>query len=75
MKEYEMIRQIFNECPNNRTRDNFIEEICTEDLDAYVRGMFGDKMLTVEKTACADGSIVYEVESAGLRQRLTFTEF
>ncbi len=75
MKEYEMIRQIFNECPNNKTRDNFIEEICTDDLDVFVEQMFPDKMLRVEKMVCADGSIVYDVESAGLHQRLTFTEF
>ncbi len=28
MKEYEMVREIFNECANNQMRDVFIEEIC-----------------------------------------------
>ena len=27
MKEYEVIHEIFNQCPGNKTRDQFIEEI------------------------------------------------
>lgn len=74
MKEYEEIRQIFNECPNNKTRDTFFAEIMTDDLDEYIKSKFQDKIVTIEKTVCADGSIVYEVESSGMHQRYTYTE-
>lgn len=31
MKEYEVIHEIFNQCPGNKTRDQFIEEIEIEE--------------------------------------------
>ena len=34
MKEYEAILEIINQCPLNRDRDTFFEEIETDDLDA-----------------------------------------
>ena len=35
MKEYEVIHEIFNQCPGNKTRDQFIEEIEIEDVAKY----------------------------------------
>ena len=36
MKEYEAILEIINQCPLNRDRDTFFEEIKTDDLDGSV---------------------------------------
>lgn len=74
MKSYEAIREIFNQCPNNQRRDNFIEEIETDDLDAYIREKFKDREFSCEKTIHADGSVVYEIMTAGIHQRYTFSE-
>ena len=37
MKEYEAILEIINQCPLNRDRDTFFEEIKTDDLDEFVK--------------------------------------
>ena len=73
MPEYELVREIFNLCANNQMRDVFFEEIETEDTDAYVRDLFPDRQLTIEKSLTSDGSIRYDVNATGLRQRFTFT--
>ena len=39
-KSYEVVWEIFNECANNQMRDIFIEEIETEDTDAWIRRMY-----------------------------------
>ena len=68
MKEYEIVHEIFNECANNQMRDVFFEEAEVEDPEAYVRE------LHLEKIMQADGSVVIDIESAGLLQRYSFTE-
>ena len=41
MKEYEVIHEIFNQCPGNKTRDQFIEEIEIEETpEEWVRKKF-----------------------------------
>ncbi|MCD8054548.1 MAG: hypothetical protein LUF00_11035 [Lachnospiraceae bacterium] len=74
MKEYEMVREIFNECANNQMRDVFFEEKTLDDTDAYIRSLFQEKQAQIEKSVSPDGVIQYEVEVAGLRQRFTFSE-
>ena len=61
-KEYETVWEIFNECANNQMRDVFF------------RQKFPDKNLKYEKTVEADGSLVFDIETSGIRQRFTFTE-
>lgn len=69
MKEYEIVHEIFNECANNQMRDVFFEEAEVEDPESYVRARHKDKELHLEKTVQADGSVVIDIESAGLLQR------
>lgn len=73
-KEYETVWEIFNECANNQMRDVFFDEIETDDPEAYIRQKFPDKNLKYEKTVEADGSLVFDIETSGIRQRFTFTE-
>ena len=68
-KEYETVWEIFNECANNQMRDVFFDEIETDDPEAYIR-----QKLKYEKTVEADGSLVFDIETSGIRQRFTFTE-
>ena len=74
MKEYEIVHEIFNECANNQMRDVFFEEAEVEDPEIYLRARHKDKELHLEKTLQADGSVVIDIESAGLLQRYSFTE-
>ncbi|WP_461874133.1 hypothetical protein [Fusicatenibacter sp.] len=73
-KEYETVWEIFNECANNQMRDVFFDEIETDDPEAYIRQKFPDKNLKYEKTVEADGSLVFDIKTSGIRQRFTFTE-
>ncbi|HIV12867.1 MAG: hypothetical protein KH275_10265 [Clostridiales bacterium] len=74
MKEYEAIREIINQCPMNHSRDQLIEEISCEDPEEYIREKFRGKEFTYDKTVMKDGSIVFEIMTAGIHQRYTFTE-
>lgn len=74
MKSYETVWEIFNQCANNQMRDVFFDEIETEDTDAYVKNKFKDKNMTFDKTVLENGTIVYDINASGLKQRLSFTE-
>ena len=43
MAEYELVRQIRNQCPNNQMRDVFFEEVETDDPEGYVRSLLKGK--------------------------------
>ena len=68
MKQYEVIREIINQCPLNHSRDQFFEEIQCEDPESYIREE------TYEKSIQKDGSIVFDVYFSGMHQRYTFSE-
>ena len=74
MKEYEPVWEIFNDCPNNQMRDIFIDEVETDDPEDYIKKKFADKALTYDKTVHADGTVVFDIVTSGIKQRYTFTE-
>lgn len=74
MKSYETVWEIFNQCPNNQMRDVFIDEIDTDDPEKVLQDKFRDKEFTYDKTVLADGTIVFDIVTSGIRQRYTFTE-
>lgn len=74
MKCYETVWEIFNQCANNQMRDVFFDEIETDDTDAYVKNKFKDKQVTFEKTVLENGTIVYDINASGMKERLSFTE-
>ena len=55
-------------------RDIFIEEIETEDTDAWIRSKVKDQELTWEKQSLEDGTLVYDVDATGTKERFSFTE-
>ena len=73
-KCYETVWEIFNKCANNQMRDIFIDEIETDDTDAYVRAKIKDLDLTWEKSILEDGTIVYDIDATGTKERFSFTE-
>ena len=74
-KNYETVWEIFNQCANNQMRDVFIDEVELEDTDAFIQEKFKDKSMTYEKTVLENGTIVYDINASGIRQRYSFTEF
>ena len=74
MKRYEAIWEIYNKCSNNQMRDVYIDEIEIEDPEDYVKQKFRDKVREYEIIHQEDGSIVFEIVTSGMKQRMTFTE-
>ena len=74
MKTYEVIREIFNECSGNQMRDVFFSEVTIEDTDKYVKTFCTGTIIELIRTDKADGTIVYDIETDGMRQRIGFSE-
>ena len=71
MKTYEVIHEIFNQCPGNHSRDNFIQELEMESPEVWLHAKFkSEKELRMEKTEKEDGSVVYDVYTAIMPRRL-----
>ena len=70
MKQYEMVREIENQCANNQMRDVFFEEVETDDPAAYVRSILKGK--SVELTG--PGRVNVYANTSGMTQKFLFTE-
>ena len=73
MREYEMVRQIRNLCPNNQMRDIFFEEVQTDDPVAYVRSFLKGKAVDVHGEPAAGGVVTVYADCDGLIQEFIFT--
>jgi len=71
---YEVIREIFNSCSNNQMRDVSMSELDIEDINAYMDRYREGSDIAEERTVAPDGTIVYDLVTDGLRQRISFTE-
>jgi hypothetical protein len=74
MKEYEVIIEIINQCPQNKDRDVFFEEVEIEDPESYVKQKLKGREITYDKIVQKDGSMVFDIMASGIHQRYTFTE-
>lgn len=74
-REYETVWEIFNECANNQMRDIFIDEVMVEeqDLEGYIRSKIRDKQLELSRTDQEDGSVIFDINATGIKQRFSFT--
>ncbi len=75
IREYETVWEVFNECANNQMRDVFINEVMVEEtaLEEYIRRKIQDKALTLERCDMPDGSVIFDIDATGIRQRFSFT--
>ena len=74
MKEYEVVREIFNACAGDQRGDVTIEELELDSPDTYIAQRFPANQYTVEKTCLDDGSLVYTIAGTDISQKYTFTE-
>lgn len=72
MAEYEVLREIFNQCSGNQMRDIYVEEVDISDIDAYMNTFRVGKNIQEERYENADGTISYDLNVDGLRQRISF---
>lgn len=73
MREYEVVREIKNSCPNNQMRDIFFEEIECDDPESYVRNLLQGSELELSAEHGADGCVTIHAVVDGLMQKFVFT--
>ena len=74
MREYELVREIENQCGNNQMRDVFFEEIETDDPVEYVRNFLKGKHVVLTVDEPAPGRINVFADTDGMTQKFLFTE-
>ncbi len=74
MKQYEMVREIENQCANNQMRDVFFEEVETDDPAAYVREMLKGKAVELTVDLPGPGRVNVYANTSGMIQKFLFTE-
>ena len=73
MKEYELVREIKNLCPNNQMRDIFFDEVETDDPTAYVKAFLKGKAVEVSAEPGHNGIVTVHATCDGLIQKFIFT--
>lgn len=71
MQEYEVCREIFNQCSNNQMRDVDFFELEIPDLDAYMKAE--EPKALIEKEVLESGTVIYHTDTQGLLKRYSFT--
>ena len=74
MKQYEMVREIENQCANNQMRDVFFEEVETDDPAAYVRSLLKDREVELTVDYPAPDRVTVYANTSGITQKFLFTE-
>lgn len=74
MTSYEVVREIFNHCPNNQMRDIFFLEVETDDPERYVRSLLNGKEISLTTQILPDGTVEIFAACDGINQRFLFTE-
>ena len=75
MKEYEMVREIKNSCPNNQMRDIFFDEVETDDPVEYVKSFLKGKANSVSAELGENGMVTVYADCDGMIQKFLFTPF
>ena len=73
MREYEMVREIKNMCPNNQMRDIFFEEVETDDPVEYVKVFLKGKADSLSSESGEEGAVTVYADCDGLIQKFIFT--
>ena len=73
MREYELVREIPNLCPNNQMRDIFFDEVETDDPVQYVRDFLKGKALEISADEGTNGTVTVYALCDGMRQKFIFT--
>ncbi len=73
MAEYEMVREIQNQCPNNQMRDIFFDEVETDDPEAYVRQFLKGNVQNLTSTQDGQGRVTVFALCNGITEKFVFT--
>ena len=73
MAEYELVREIQNQCPNNQMRDIFFDEVETDDPETYVRTFLKGRAQSVTVTHNGAGQVTVFATCNGITEKFVFT--
>ena len=75
MKEYELVHEIQNLCPNNQMRDIFFEEIECDDPETWLRKRLAGKSFELTVEQGAGGAVTIHALVNGMSEKFVFTPF
>ena len=75
MKEYELVHEIQNLCPNNQMRDIFFEEIECESPEAWLRQRLAGKEFSLTVEPGRNGAVTIHALVNGMTEKFVFTPF
>jgi hypothetical protein len=75
MREYELVHEIKNSCPNNQMRDIFFEEIECDDPESWLRRKLAGKQLELTVEPGAGGMVTIHAVVDGMIEKFVFTPF
>ena len=73
MKEYELVHEIQNLCPNNQMRDIFFEEIECADPESWLRKRLTGKEFPLTVEPGTNGAVTIFVQVNGMTEKYVFT--
>ena len=73
MREYELVHEIKNSCPNNQMRDVFFEEIECEDPEAWLRQRLSGKTIELSVESAKNGAVTIHAVVDGMTEKFMFT--
>ena len=73
MREYELVHEIQNLCPNNQMRDIFFEEIECEDPESWLRQRLAGKQMELSVETGSNGAVTIYALVDGMTEKFVFT--
>ena len=73
MKEYELVHEIKNSCPNNQMRDIFFEEIECDDPEAWLWNRLKGKTIELSVESSGNGAVTIHAVVDGMTEKFVFT--
>ena len=73
MKEYELVHEIKNSCPNNQMRDIFFQEIECEDPILWLREKLSGKQTELTAEQGSGGTVTVHAVVDGMTEKYVFT--
>ena len=72
MKEYELVHEIKNSCPNNQMRDIFFDEIECENPESWLRQKLAGKALELTVEEGSGGTVTIHAVVDGMTEKYMF---
>ena len=73
MREYELVHEIKNSCPNNQMRDIFFEEVECEDPESWLRNRLKGKNIELSAESGRNGTVTIHAVVDGMIEKFIFT--